>query len=62
MKIETILNAMQRASIIYFKFQPIDEDMKRNRQYHAFRDRIIRLDERNKMEIAKLEGKYEPKS
>ena len=56
MKLETILNAMQKASIVYFKFLPIDEDMKCYRQYYAFRDRIIRLDERNKMRIAELEG------
>ena len=55
MKLETTLNAMQRASIVFFKFLPIDEDMKRYRQYYAFRDRIIRMDERNKMRIAQLE-------
>ena len=62
MKIETILNAMEKANIHIadsdFAFNPnlIDLNNKRVRQYHAFRDRIIRLDERNKMRIAELEG------
>jgi len=57
-KPETILNAMMFAHDAYmvkrynFKY----EDEKRLRQYHAFRSRLIRIDERNKMRIAELEA------
>ena len=48
MKIETYLNAMV-LSRIFAKPREIS-----TRQYHTFRDRIIRVDERNNMFIATL--------
>ena len=56
--VETILNAMEKAypnSVPFFG--AFADDPKRERQWHAFRDRIIRLDERSKMKTYTLEGK-----
>ena len=50
MKIETILNAF-----VHARDQIENLGDRRHRQAVAFRDRIIRLDERNKMRIAKLD-------
>jgi len=58
MKIETILNAMLEAyegAVNFTGSIGSKKSRRRMRQYHAFRDRIIRLDERNKMRIAKLD-------
>ena len=55
MKIETILNAYGVSIIDLMSEHFSGNTNKRTRQYHAFRDRIIRLDERNKMLIATLE-------
>ena len=56
MKIETILDAYEIAILEAFEW--IDNTEMRfqikNRQATAFRDRIIRMDERNKMEIGRL--------
>ena len=57
MKIETILNAMRDAGFrVVLNDEPNKESYIRHRQFHACRDRIIRIDERNKMKIAELEG------
>ena len=57
MKLETILNAMLATSNSwpYLSHSP-SRYLRAARQYRAFRDRIIRLDERNKMRIAELEA------
>ena len=60
MKTETILDAMltvHREMLFEFgKYASAQEikESKRYRQLHAFRDRIIRVDERNNMFIATL--------
>ena len=60
MKTETILNAyakadrLSRAQITYS-----DLRKRRWRQRNAFRDRIIRMDERNNMRIAELEDRVD---
>ena len=57
MNLETILNAMTIATQEYYKKSYDIKYLERTlRQIRAFRDRIIRLDERNKMRIAELEG------
>ena len=48
MKIETILNAYG----LVVKQWMLTSNDRRGRQVLAFRDRIIRMDERNKMELA----------
>ena len=60
MKIETILNAYRDT---YFfltleHFKPKNTAMAKRwlRQYHAFRDRIIRMDAEKDAEIAELKG------
>ena len=57
MKIETILNAMEHA------FERVDwlapQPAKFERKYNAFRDRLIRIDERNKMEIAQKDAEID---
>ena len=58
MKIETILNAMVGAWFkCYLRGSLFNKDksIPSLRQYHAFRDHIIRMDERNKMRIKELE-------
>ena len=57
MKIETYLNAIIDARGIYVAGH--GREPKRARQYCAFRDRLIRIDERNKMRIAFLEAEIE---
>ena len=64
MKIETCLNAMLKSREEWVSIdlqarlgicpRDIYKDAKFFRQYHAFRDRIIRVDERNNMFIATL--------
>ena len=59
MKTETILDAATSAIVQYYTVYPHPDGIiqeRRLRQYRAFRARIIRLDERNKMRIAELEG------
>ena len=67
MKIETILNAFQFAHTQYINLGILDRldplsltyfllRARRERQCTAFHDRIIRMDERNKMRIAGLEA------
>ena len=67
MKLETILDALEEAkheSNWYYSIinaPGYEEENKRKyerraRQYRAFRDRLIRIDERNKMRIAFLEA------
>ena len=56
MKIETIIGAMITASLrVVLNDEPNKKVSTRHRQYHAFRDHIIRMDERNKMRIKELE-------
>ena len=61
MKIETILNAIEDSWEDILWLSQYDQDIyiqqvgRRKRQYNTFRARIIRMDERNKMEIARLE-------
>ena len=63
MKIETILNALMftrvESSLAFRGYvdMDIEQAKRRSRQVHSFRDRIIRMDERNKMRIAKLEDR-----
>jgi len=58
MKIETYLNAYAIAN--RQAYAPLMFSEKRRvRQLNAFRDRIIRHDERQKMRIAQLEGQLE---
>jgi len=65
MKIETYLNAMIGAYYRAEKDWTVGPGLlspqykKHQRQYYAFRDRIIRHDERQKMRIAGLEGQLE---
>ena len=65
MKIETILNAMEKANIHIadsdFAFNPnlIDLYNKRVRQYNAFRARILRIDADKDYEIAVISNYFE---
>ena len=53
MKIETIMSALIKA---YFSHTLGNYKPVRHRQWRAFRDRILKMDERNKMRIAELEA------
>ena len=52
MRLETYLNAMQFANDRYVHNPEMT--IRRTRQYRAFRDRIIRMDERNNMMVDTL--------
>ena len=54
MKIETYLNANDDARYKFYQYYHQYGHDKRERQYRAFRDRILRMDERNKSWVAEL--------
>ena len=57
MYLETYLNAMEKNHDQLVLVGPLHpRHLRALRQYRAFRDRILKMDERNKMRIAELEA------
>ena len=58
MKIETILMALLKAKMLDKYW--LSDSIKRDRQYRAFRDRILRMDAEKDARIAELEQEVVP--
>ncbi len=59
MKLETILNAMEKAHLIFYTYMPSPEVTKYGRQYYAFRARILKMDAEKDKRIAELDKRID---